>query len=128
MCRQRATRIQRGAAVTFSDGRHLDACNCSLQLTGDLLFAYLASSIRVACLVASNVFDCSLAKPLCSLSARSVLEPYSRLMIIIGKVISSMVIVLLLSTIPNSFMVYCQRMRPCLRLSVFSPLTTSGSE
>ena len=47
--------IKRGAAVTFSDGRHLDACNCSLQLTGDLLFAYLASSIRVTRLVASNV-------------------------------------------------------------------------
>ncbi len=36
MCRQRAARILRGAAVTFSDGRHLDACNCSSQLTQDL--------------------------------------------------------------------------------------------
>jgi hypothetical protein len=36
-----------------------------------------------------------MAKLLFSLSVRSVLEPCSRLMIIIGKVISSMVIVLL---------------------------------
>ncbi len=95
MCRQRATQVERGAAVTFSDGRQLDACNCSLQLTGDLLFAYLASSCTRICLVASNVLNGSFAKLLFSLSARSVLESCSRLMIIIGKVISSMVIVLL---------------------------------
>ncbi len=37
MCRQRATQILQGAAVTYFDGWYLDACNCSLQLTGDLL-------------------------------------------------------------------------------------------
>ncbi len=37
MRRQRAAQVQRGAAVTFSDYRRLDAGNCSLQLTGDLL-------------------------------------------------------------------------------------------
>ena len=58
-------------------------------------FAYLASSCTRICLVASNVLNGSLAKLLFSLSAWSVLEPCSRLMIIIGKVISSMVIVLL---------------------------------
>ncbi len=37
MCRQRATQILQGAEVTSFDGWHLDACNCSLQLTGDLI-------------------------------------------------------------------------------------------
>ncbi len=58
-------------------------------------FACLAFSICIKRLVASNVLNGSLAKLLFSLSARSVLEPCSRLMILIGKVISSMVIVFL---------------------------------
>ena len=49
-------------------------------------------------MVASNVRNGSLAKPLFGLSARSVLVPCSRLMFLIGKVISSMVIVLFLKS------------------------------
>ena len=93
-------------------------------------FAYLASRIRVTRLVASNVLSGSLAKLLFSLSARNVLEPCSRLMFLIGKVISSMVIVLFLksSTIPNSFMVSLPRMRSYCGLLSLLYSTTSGSE
>ncbi len=85
--------------------------------------AYLASGIRVARLVASNVLNGSLAKLLFSLSARSVLEPCSSLMFLIGKVISSMVIVLLLksSTIPN-FHGFITKNEVILRLTVLSVL------
>ncbi len=51
--------------------------------------AYLASNIRVTGLVASNVLNGSLAKLLFRISTRRVLAPHSRLMFLIGKVISS---------------------------------------
>ncbi len=57
----------------FFNNWHLDACNCLWQLTGDLLFLSLASSIWVAHLAC--VLIGSLAKLLFSFCAWSVLVP-----------------------------------------------------
>jgi hypothetical protein len=78
-----------------------------LSLTTDWRSAllYLASRIHVACSVASCVLCGSMARLWLCLSARSMLEPCRLLMILIGKMTSSMVIILSLKfkMIPNSF-------------------------
>jgi hypothetical protein len=78
--------------------------------------------VFVTRLVASNMLNGSLAKLLFSLSTWSILAPRSRLMFLIGKVISSMVIVLLLKcrTIPNSIMVSEPRMRSFCGLAILN--------
>ncbi len=80
-----------------------------LSLTIDWRSALLffVSRIQVACLVLSCVLFGSMAKLLFSLSVQSVLAPGRWLMFLIGKMISSIVILLALksSTIPKSVMV-----------------------
>ncbi len=84
----------------FFDDRHLDACICLWQLTGDLLF--MVSSIRVADLIALCVLLGSLAKLSFSFCMRSVLMVLQMVDAITGKVMSSMVIVLALKVHCNT--------------------------
>ncbi len=86
-----------------------------MSLTTDWRSAllYLAYRIRVAHLVVSCVLCGSMARLWLCLSARSMLEPCRLLMFLIGKMISSMVIILSLKfkMIPNSFMDTVPRIR-----------------
>jgi hypothetical protein len=57
----------------FDKDRHVDACICLWQLTGDLFFLSLVSSIQIARLLASCVIISSLAKLLFSFHMQSEL-------------------------------------------------------
>jgi hypothetical protein len=90
---------------------------------------YLASRIRVARWVASCVLCGSMARLWLCLNAQRMLEPCRLLMFLIGKMISSMVIILSLKfrMMPNSFVVSVPRMRSYYSLLSLLYSTTSGS-
>jgi hypothetical protein len=99
----------------FFEDWHLDACNHFCQLTGDLFFLSLVSSFHVTHLLATCVLIDSLAKLSLICCTRSVLVFLQMVDAIIGKVTSSMVILL-------AFKVHCDtelfhgfapRMSPC---------------
>jgi hypothetical protein len=84
----------------FFGDQHWDVCICLWQLTGNLLV--MAISIQVARLLAYCVLVGSLAELLFSFCMRSMLAFLQMVDAIIGKVISSMVIVLVLKVHCNT--------------------------
>jgi hypothetical protein len=102
----------------------------SLMIGWRSTLLYMVSKIQVKCLVVSNMLFGSMAKLFLRFSMCSMLGLYRRLMFLIDKMTSSMVIVLALksSMIPNSFMVSGPRMRSHCGLQFFSYSTTLGPE
>ncbi len=91
----------------FFDDRHLHACICFWQLTGDLLFLSLVSSTQIACLLAYCVLLSSLAKLSLSFRIRSVLASGGWLMLSLAKWLYQWLSSWLIKSIaiPKSFMV-----------------------
>ncbi len=82
-CCQKATHIKWRSCSNFFDSLHLDACNCLWQLTVDLLFLSLVSSVQVAHLACKLIG--SLAKLLSSFCKHSVLARCRWLMLSLAR-------------------------------------------
>ncbi len=99
--------LMRSCSNFFEDW-HLDACKCLWQLTWDLLFFSLVSSIRVTHLAC--VLIGSLAKLWFSFCMQSLLMPWRWLMLSLARWSNQWLLSWLLKSdaIPNSFMDYYQ--------------------
>ncbi len=130
-CCWRAAHISCKAAVAFFCWSVLWCLQFSLMIDWGSDLLYFVSRIRVAHLVVSCVLFSSMAKLSFSFSALSSIAPCRWLMFLIGKMISSITVIVLAlksRTIPNYFMVSVPKIRLYCGLLPFSYLTTSGSE